>query len=94
MTLAAKLRKRGWSVERQVPISLESEGPRFDERFRADLIFERQVIVKLKSIEKVHPAHKKLVLTHLRLTGMKLGYLHNFGNVLMKDGITRIVSGE
>jgi len=52
------------------------------------------VIVGLKSVEKVHPAHKKQLLTYLRLTGMKLGYLLNFGKALMKDGITRTVNGE
>jgi len=94
VTLAAKLRKRGLSVERQVPISIEYEGQMFDEGFRADLIGEGKVIVELKSVEKVHPAHKKQVLTYLRLTGMKLGNLLNFGEALMKDGITRIVHGE
>lgn len=47
------------------------------------LIVEGKVIVELKSVEKVHPAHKKQVLTYLRLTGMKLGYLLNFGEALM-----------
>ena len=94
VTLAAKLRKRGLSVERQVPISIEYEGQKFDEGFRADLIVAGKVIVELKSIEKLHPAHKKQVLTYLRLTSMKLGYVLNFGEALMKDGITRIVHGE
>ena len=94
MSLAAKLRKRGLSVERQVAVPIEYEGLRFDEGFRADLIVEGKVIVELKSVEKVHPAHKKQLLTYLRLTGMKLGYLLNFGEALMKDGITRIVHGE
>ncbi|MEY4180386.1 MAG: hypothetical protein RLY70_3960 [Planctomycetota bacterium] len=93
MTLAAKLRRRGLSVERQVPVPIEYEGQTFDEGFRADLIVEGKVIVELKSVEKIHPAHKKQVLTYLRLTGMKLGYLLNFGEALMKDGITRIVCG-
>ena len=48
----------------------------------------------MKSVEKLHPAHKKQVLTYLCLTGMKLGYLLNFGEALMKDGITRIIHGE
>ena len=94
LTLAAKLRRRGLSVERQVPVPIEYEGQTFDEVFRADLIVEGKVIVELKSVEKIHPAHKKQVLTYLRLTGMKLGYLLNFGEALMKDGITRIVCGE
>ena len=94
VTLAAKLRKRGLSVQRQVPIPIEYDGQKFDEGFRADLIVEGKVIVELKSVEKVHPAHKKQVLTYLRLTGMKLGYLLNFGEALMKDGITRTIHGE
>jgi len=58
------------------------------------LIVAGKVIVELKSVEKVHPAHKKQWLTYLRLTGMKLGYLLNIGEALMKDGFTRIVHGE
>jgi GxxExxY protein len=52
------------------------------------------VIIELKSVETVHPAHKKQLLTYLRLTGMKLGYVLNFGSALMKDGITRTINGE
>ena len=94
VTLARKLEKRGLSVQRQIPIAIKFEGQRFDEGFRADLIVERKVIIELKSVESVHPAHKKQLLTYLRLTGMKLGYLLNFGDALMKDGITRTIHGE
>ncbi|MEZ6061808.1 MAG: GxxExxY protein [Planctomycetaceae bacterium] len=52
------------------------------------------LIVDLNSVETVHAAHKKQVLTYLRLTGLKPGYLLNFGEALMKSGITRIVHGE
>ncbi len=45
--------------------------------------------MELKSVERVTPAHKKQLLTHLRLTGLKLGYLLNLGDALMQDGITR-----
>ncbi len=58
------------------------------------LIVEHKVIVELKSVERISPAHKKQVLTYLRLTGMKLGYLLNFGEALMKDGITRTINGH
>lgn len=58
------------------------------------MIVEGKVIVELKFVEKVHSAHKKPLRTYLRLTGMKLGYLLNFGEALMMDGITRIVHGE
>ena len=94
VTLARKLEQRGLSVQRQVPISIEYEGEKFDEGFRADLIVGRKVIVELKSVEKVRPAHKKQWLTYLRLSGRKLGYLLNFGGALMKDGITRTIHGE
>jgi GxxExxY protein len=52
------------------------------------------LVVELKSVEKVHPAQKKQLLTYVRLSGMQLGYLLNFGEAMMKDGITRTVHGE
>ena len=92
IVLAHKLTKSGLHVDRQVPIPIEFEGIRFDEGFRADLVVEKKVIVELKSVEKVTPAHKKQIQTYLRLTGCKLGYLLNFGEALMKYGITRAVN--
>ncbi|MHC4600692.1 MAG: GxxExxY protein [Planctomycetota bacterium] len=91
--LAQDLMDRGLSVEQQVSVPLEVRGIHFDEGFRADLLVEDRVIVELKSVEHVNNAHKKQVLTYLRLSEMKLGYLLNFGEALMKDGITRIVNG-
>jgi GxxExxY protein len=90
--LAHELRKRGLRVERQVAIPLEYHGLRFDEGFRADLLVEDKVIVELKSVERLNNAHKKQLLTYLRLAGLRLGYLLNFGELLMKDGITRSVN--
>ena len=81
-------------VERQIPVSIEYDGIKFDEGFRADIIIENKVILELKSIESVTKAHKKQVLTYLRLTGCKLGFLLNFGESLMKGGIERIINGE
>jgi GxxExxY protein len=52
-----------------------------------------KVLVELKSVEHVHPVHKKQLLTYLRLSGLKLGYLLNFGEAVMKTGITRCVNG-
>ena len=81
-------------MQRQVAIPITYQGLTFDEGFRADLIVEGSVIVELKSVERVSPAHRKQVLTYLRLTHMKLGYLLNFGEALMKDGITRTINGQ
>lgn len=93
IVLAHELRARGLSAERQVPVSIQYGGITFEEGFRADVIVERKVILELKSLEAVNNAHKKQLLTYLRLTGMKLGYLLNFGEPFMKDGITRTVNG-
>ena len=75
-------------------MTIEYEGEVFEEGFRADMVVEGKVIIELKSVERASPAHKKQLLTYLRLTGMKLGYLLNFGEALMKDGITRTINGQ
>ncbi len=90
--LARELSDRGLKVDRQVPVAITYKGIRFDEGFRADLIVEGKVILELKSVERVSAAHKKQVQTYLRLTGCKLGYLLNFGEDVMKTGITRCVN--
>jgi GxxExxY protein len=91
--LAHELRLWNLNVVRQLPIPIEYKGIRFDEGFRADIIVNSKVIVELKSVEKVTAAHRKQIQSYLRLTGCKLGYLLNFGDALMKDGITRCVNG-
>ena len=93
VVFARELQDRGLTVERQVSVPIEYKGIRFDEGFRADIIINGRVIVELKSVERVSAAHKKQVQTYLRLTGCKLGYLLNFGEALMKSGITRCVNG-
>lgn len=94
VVLANRLRRAGLRVERQVSVPIQFDGESFDEGFRADLIVENRVIIELKSVEKLNSAHKKQLLTYLRLTGLKLGYLLNFGNELMKNGISRIINGQ
>jgi GxxExxY protein len=74
-------------------VPIQYKGTTFDEGFRADIIVESKVILELKSVERATAAHKKQVQTYLRLTGCKLGYLLNFGEALMKAGITRCVNG-
>ena len=56
-------------------------------------IVEDKVIVELKSVETIHPVHKKQILTYLRLANKKVGLLINFNVPLIKDGITRVVNG-
>ena len=90
--LCRELKEFGLNVERQVPIPITYRGTRFEEDFRADLIVEGMVLLEIKSVERVIPSHKKQVQTYLRLTGMKLGYLLNFGEAVLRDGITRCVN--
>jgi len=92
--LAYELKQMGLIVKRQVAIPIVYKNIKFDEGFRADIIVENKVLIELKSVENIHPTHKKQVLTYLKLTRMKLGYLLNFGEELMKKGISRIINGK
>jgi GxxExxY protein len=91
--LAKLLSKKGLSVQRQVSIPIEFEGEHYDEGFRADLFVNGKFLIELKSVIKITDVHKKQLLTYLKLTNTKLGYILNFGGELMKDGIVRIING-
>ena len=93
VSLAHELRKRGLHVDRQLPIPIVYDDIKFDEGFRADIVVEQLVLLELKSVEQVHPVHKKQLLTYLRLADKRLGFLINFGAELIKDGISRIANG-
>lgn len=67
---------------------------RFDEAFRSDIVVNGKVIAELKSVEALLPVHAKQVLTQLRLSGLKLGLLINFGEAHLKNGIKRIINGQ
>ena len=90
--LAYELKKRGLNVVRQQPIPVVYDELQFDEGFRADLIVNDLVFIELKSVEKIHPVHKKQLLTYIRLADRHLGLLINFGEERIKDGITRIAN--
>ncbi len=89
--LECELKEHGFNVDRQVSIPITYRGIRFSEGFRADLIEDGRVLLEIKSVERVIHAHKKQVQTYLRLTGLRLGYLLNFGEAVLKDGITQCV---
>ena len=92
--LSYELQNRGLSIQQQAPIPITYDNLVFTEAFRADLIVDDKVILELKSVDCVTKAHKKQLLTYLRLSGRKVGYLLNFGEALMKDGISRIINGR
>lgn len=83
---------RGLEVERQTKVNATYKGYKLGKAFRADLIVENKIIVELKSVEHINKVYPKQLLTYLRLTNLKLGLLINFNEVLVKNGITRIVN--
>ena len=90
--LAYEIRKRGITVQRQVPIGVRYENVSFDVGFLADLLVGGLVICELKSVEVLLPVHKKQLLTYVKLADLRLGLLINFGAPRIKDGITRLVN--
>jgi GxxExxY protein len=90
--LIHELKKRRLDVQSEVTIPVRWDGMQLDLGFRADLIVEGQVIVELKSVERTAPVHRKQVLTYLKVSGLQVGLLLNFGEALMKDGVYRLVN--
>jgi GxxExxY protein len=90
--LASSLERRGLSAQRQVPVSFEFDGIRLQDGFRVDLLVEGQIVLELKSMEKVTPIHAKQLLTYLRLMDLRVGLLINFGAPTFKEGLRRIVN--
>ena len=90
--LADGLTKRGLRVERQKPVDIHYEGTILREGFRIDLLVEDQLIIELKSTERIAPVHKKQLLTYLRLTNRPLGLLMNFGMETFKEGMSRVIN--
>jgi GxxExxY protein len=84
------LTREGLSVQRQVAIPIQFDGKTYDDAFRADLIVENCVIVEIKSLDRLAPVHKKQVLTYLKLSGIKVGLLINFGGEFLKGNIERL----
>ena len=91
MTLAYELRKSGLTVTRQALQPIKYDGQQFESGFRLDLLVEKCVVVELKSVETMIPLYDAQLLTYLKLSGVRLGYLINFNVPGLKDGIKRIV---
>ena len=91
--MSLDLQKRGFKVEQQKAIPVFFDGEKLDVGFRADLIINSAVLVELKSVEAVTPLFKKITLNYLRLIPLRLGFLINFNEEHLKNGLTRIVNG-
>jgi len=86
-----ELRKRGLSCERQVPVPLVYDDIQFQEALKLDLLIEDLVICELKAIENHNPVWEAQLLSHLKLTGKRLGFLINFNVPIIKHGIKRMI---
>jgi len=90
--LAYELEKAGYLVKRQVKLPIVYDGVFFEEALKADLIVEDLVIIETKSVETVNPVWNLQIISHLKLTGFRLGYLINFNVPLIKQGIRRFIN--
>lgn len=90
--LAHELRKRGIAVETEVPQPVEYDGVRIDAGYRLDMLVEQEIIMENKSVQALAPIHEAQLLTYLKLSGRRLGFLINWNVPLVKDGITRMVN--
>ncbi|GAG02869.1 unnamed protein product [marine sediment metagenome] len=86
-----ELTKRGLSYQRQVGIPIEYNGITFDEGLRLDVMVEELIICEIKSVNEMNPLWKAQLLSYLKLTGKRIGFLINFNVPLIKNGIKRII---
>jgi len=86
-----ELSKRGLKYQRQVDIPIVYDGIIFDEGLRLDVLVEELIICELKAVDEMNPVWEAQLLSHLKLTGKRLGFLINFNVALVKNGIKRII---
>ncbi len=90
--LVHELSERGIPVASQVTLPVKYRGTSVDAGYRLDMVVGGVLIIEVKAVEKVLPIHSAQLLTYLKLSGMKVGFLMNFNTSLMRDGITRMVN--
>jgi GxxExxY protein len=89
--LCHELSKRELKYQRQVDIPITYDGMIFDEGLRLDVLVEDLVICELNAVDEMHPVWKAQIISHLKLTGKRLGFLINFNVPIIKNGIKRII---
>ena len=91
--LVYELRKAGLKVEQQKALPVIYDDVKLEIGYRIDILVERKVIIENKAVEALNDVHLAQILTYLKLSNTKLGYLFNFNVKMFKDGIRRIVNG-
>jgi GxxExxY protein len=92
--LALELSQAGLSVVRQAPVSVQYDDVPLGDGFRVDLLVDDRLVIEVKSIERLSPLHNKQLLTYLRLLGLPLGLLMNFGGETFREGLRRVVNNH
>lgn len=90
--IAYELRELGYEVKTQVPVPMVYNKIKFEIGFRLDILVNDQIVIEIKSVEKLADVHFKQLLTYLKLTEKKLGLLINFNESSLKDSIKRVVN--
>ncbi len=88
--LAHELSLRGVALRRQVPLPIVYEGAKLDAGYRLDIVVENAIVIEIKAVEALSRLHEAQVLTYLKLTGHRLGFLLNFNVELFKNGVRRL----
>ena len=91
--LCYELQKAGFAVESQVDMPVVYKEVELDCGYRLDVVVNREVILELKTVDKLLPIHEAQLLTYLKLAGIRRGLLLNFNVPYLKDGIKRMVNG-
>lgn len=86
-----ELSKAGLKFLRQVDIPIVYDDLKFNEGLRLDVLVENSIICELKALENVNPVWEAQILSHLKLTGFRLGYLINFNVPTLKEGLRRFI---
>lgn len=86
-----ELLSNGLSVETEKPLPVIYKGVELDCGYRMDIVVENEIIIELKSIQKIEPVHEAQILSYMKLSGIKYGFLMNFNSVLLKDGLRSFV---
>lgn len=90
--LCEELRNKGLEVQNQVYLPLYYKGRKLDKNFRIDMLVEDIIIIEIKSVYDIYPIDEAQLVSYMRLADIKLGYLLNFNQILLKDGIRRKVN--
>lgn len=92
--LCYEIYKTGLYVEKEKAMPLFYEEIKLDVGYCADIVVESKFIIEVKAVEELHDIHLAQLLTYLKLSGCKLGFLMNFNVLMLKDGVRRVINGR